>query len=148
MIVKEYHPFSIVEDKEFRRLINMISPNYIIPSKKIILNSLLPQNLETAVQNIKRQLENVSAICLTTDGWTSIINQSFVTVTIHFINPKKDYEISTVLLRCTDFPQSYTGDDLALFLKNTVAEWGLNQHVAAVVTDNAANMKSAIEKCK
>ncbi|XP_029340907.1 zinc finger BED domain-containing protein 1-like [Acyrthosiphon pisum] len=148
MIVKEYHPFSVVEDKEFRKLINMLSPNYIIPSRKTVSNSLLPQMYETVVQNVKRQLENVSAICLTTDGWTSITNQSFVAVTAHFIDPKKDYEISTVLLGCTDFPQSHTGDNLAIFLKNIVAEWGLSQHVAAVVTDNAANMKAAIEKCK
>lgn len=148
MIVKEYHPFSIVEDKEFRKLINMLSPNYVIPSRKTVSNSLLPQIYQIAVQNVKRQLEDVSAICLTTDGWTSVTNQSFVAVTAHFINPKRDYEISTVLLGCTDFPQSHTGDNLALFLKNTVAEWGLNQRVAAVVTDNAANMKAAIEKCE
>lgn len=88
MIVKEYHPFSIVEDKEFKKLINMLSPNYIIPSRKTVSNSLLPQMYQIAAQNVKRQLENVSAICLTTDGWTSITNQSFVAVTAHFINPK------------------------------------------------------------
>lgn len=126
----------------------MLSPKYKIPSRKTVSNSLLPQMYQIAAQNVKYQLENVSAICLTTDGWTSITNQSFVAVTAHFINPKKDYKISTVLLGCTDFPQSHTGDNLVLFLKNTVAEWGLNQHVAAAVTDNAANMKAAIEKCE
>lgn len=35
-----------------------------------------------------------------------------------------------------------------MFLINTVAEWGLHKHVASVVTDNAANMKAAIERCE
>lgn len=147
MIVKEYHPFSIVEDKEFRNLINMLSPSYIIPSRKTVSNSLLPQMYEVVVQNVKLQLQNVSAVCLTTDGWTSRNNQSFVAVTAHFIDPRKEIDLSTVLLGCTSFPLKHTAKNLALFLKDIVAEWGLSQNVAAVVTDNAANMKLAITNC-
>jgi hypothetical protein len=29
MIVKEYHPFSMVEDEEFRNLIKILCPTYI-----------------------------------------------------------------------------------------------------------------------
>jgi len=36
MIVKEYQPFSVVEDKEFRNLIQMLNPSYIIPSRKTV----------------------------------------------------------------------------------------------------------------
>lgn len=75
MIVKEYHPFSIVEDKEFRKLLNMLSPNYIIPSRKTVSNSLLPQMYEMVVQRVKDKLKNVTAVCLTTDGWTLDINE-------------------------------------------------------------------------
>lgn len=38
-------------------------------------------------------------------------------------------------------------ENLAYFLKNTVSEWGLSEHITVLVTDNAANMKLAIEKC-
>jgi len=88
MIVKEYHPFSIVEDKEFRKLLNMLSPNYIIPSRKTVSNCLLPQMYEMVVQRVKDKLKNVSAVCLTTDGWTSRNNESFLAVTAHFIDPQ------------------------------------------------------------
>jgi len=70
----------------------MLSPNYIIPSRKTISNSLFPQMYEAMVQKVKSQLDNVSAICLTTDGWTSINNQCFMAVTAHFIDPQKDNE--------------------------------------------------------
>lgn len=147
MIVKEYHPFSIVEDKEFRKLLNMLSPNYIIPSRKTVSNSLLPQMYEMVVQRVKDKLKNVTAVCLTTDGWTSRNNESFLAVTAHFIDPDNITELSSVLLACTSFNESHTADNLASFLKNTVSEWGLSQRITVVVSDNAANIKSAIEKC-
>jgi len=147
MIVKEYHPFSIVEDKEFRKLINMLSPNYIIPSRKTVSNSLLPQMYEMVVQNVKNTLKNVSAVCLTTDGWASRNNQSFVAVTAHFVDPENITELSSVLLGCSSFPESHTADNLASFLKNITSEWGLCQRISVVVTDNAENMKLAVDKC-
>ncbi|XP_060845484.1 E3 SUMO-protein ligase ZBED1-like [Rhopalosiphum padi] len=146
-LLKEYHPFSIVEDKEFRKLLNMLSPNYIIPSRKTVSNSLLPQMYEMVVQRVKDKLKNVSAVYLTTDGWTSRNNESFLAVTAHFIDPDNVTELSSVLLACTSFEDSHTADNLALFLKNTVDEWGLSQRITVVVSDNAANIKSAIEKC-
>lgn len=33
-IIKHFHPFSLVEETEFRNLIKMIAPNYIVPSRK------------------------------------------------------------------------------------------------------------------
>lgn len=33
MTIKEYHPFSIVEGKEFQKFVNMLCPNYKLPSR-------------------------------------------------------------------------------------------------------------------
>ena len=126
MIVKEYHPFSIVEDSEFRKLINMLSPTYIIPSRKTVSNSLLPQMYESVVQKVRTQLQNVSAVCLTCDGWTSRNNQSFFAVTAHFIDPENDIKLESVLLGCRSFPLSHTADNISEFMKDTVAEWRLS----------------------
>jgi len=68
MIVKEYHPFSVVEDVEFRNLIKMLCPNYIIPSRKTVTQSLMPQLFNMTVECVKDTLNNGSAVCLTTDG--------------------------------------------------------------------------------
>lgn len=35
-ILKHFHPFSIVEETEFRNLIKMLAPNYTMPSRKTI----------------------------------------------------------------------------------------------------------------
>ena len=75
MIVKEYHPFSIVEDKEFRKLLNMLSPNYIIPSRKTVSNSLLPQMYEMVVQRVKDKLKKISLL---------LCDNSFIIVKIRY----------------------------------------------------------------
>jgi len=89
MIVKEYRPFSVVEDKEFRKLIQMLNPSYIIPSRKTVTQSLLPQMYEMTIEKVKNQLKNVSAVCMTTDGWTSLNNESFDAVNSSFYRPFK-----------------------------------------------------------
>lgn len=147
MIVKEYHPFSVVEDVEFRNLIKMLCPNYLIPSRKTVTQSLMPQLFNMTVECVTDTLNNVSAVCLTTDGWTSRNNQSFISVTAHFIDPKNQTQISSVLLGCNSFDERHTSDNLSRFLKNTVDEWNLCHKLTAVVTDNASNIISAIKKC-
>lgn len=147
MIVKEYHPFSVVEDKEFRNLIKMLNPSYIIPSRKTVTQSLLPQMYEMTIERVKDQLKNVSAVCMTTDGWTSLNNESFVAVTVHFVDPKNETQLSSVLLGCENFRDKHTADNLAIFLRNTVDEWNLSNILTGVVDDNVSNIKSAIKKC-
>lgn len=51
MIVKEYYPFSIVED--FIKLINMLNPGYTLPSRKTFLKSLLPILCNVVYDNVQ-----------------------------------------------------------------------------------------------
>ncbi|KAF0754582.1 zinc finger BED domain-containing protein 1-like [Aphis craccivora] len=110
-------------------------------------SSLMPQLFNMTVECVKDTLNNVSAVCLTTDGWTSRNNQSFLSVTAHFIDPKNQTQISSVLLGCNSFDETNTSDNLSRFLRNTLDEWNLCHKFTAVVTDNASNIISAIKKC-
>jgi len=39
MIIKEFYPFSIVDDVEFKKLIYMFNPGYSLPSRKTLSTS-------------------------------------------------------------------------------------------------------------
>jgi len=78
--------FSIVEETEFRNLIKMLAPNYTMPSRKTISNSLLLKMYESVLEKVKADLHDVTALSLTTDGWTSINNQHFIALTVHYVN--------------------------------------------------------------
>uniref|UniRef100_A0A2S2P4F1 DUF659 domain-containing protein n=1 Tax=Schizaphis graminum TaxID=13262 RepID=A0A2S2P4F1_SCHGA len=75
-IVKHFHPFSLVEETEFRNLIKMLAPNYIVPY-------------------------DVSAVSLTTDGWTSINNQHYIALTVHFLN--SETKLCSRLIGCINY---------------------------------------------
>lgn len=64
----------------------MLAPGYVLPSRKTVTNSILPQLYESTIEIIKNKLKNVTPICLTTDTWTSINNESYIAITAHFIN--------------------------------------------------------------
>jgi len=41
---------------------------------------------ESVLEKVKIHLQSVKALSLTTDGWTSINNQHYIALTVHFIN--------------------------------------------------------------
>jgi len=74
MIVKEYHPLSLVEDAEFGRYVQMLCPRYHVPSRNILKDSLMPIFDQTTIRKVKAKLD-VAA------GWTSVNDNSFLALT-------------------------------------------------------------------
>lgn len=87
-------------------------------------------------------LEKKTYVSITTDCWTSSNNESFMSITAHFIDT--DFTIQSTLLSCSIFYQNHTSENLAKELLAVIAEWGLNGRVVLAISDNAANIKSAI----
>jgi hypothetical protein len=67
LIAREYHQFSLVEDPEFRRFVQMLCPGYQMCSRKTLTNSLIPILHQTTVLKVKATLGVVTAVCLTAD---------------------------------------------------------------------------------
>ncbi|KAF0715631.1 zinc finger BED domain-containing protein 4-like, partial [Aphis craccivora] len=141
--LNEFYPFSMVDDKEFRKLLKMLNPRYEIPCRQTISKNLIPKLYNLTLENLKKKVENAKAVSLTTDGWTCVNNKSYVAVTAHFIDEDK---IVSVCLGCEHFPLQHTAINLAEYLKSITIEWKINNKVVAVVTDNAANMVSAVRQ--
>lgn len=122
MIVKEYYPFSIVEDKEFKKLINMLNPGYSLPSRKTLSVSLLPVLYNKIYDEIKLDIEvNAHYVSLTTDAWTSLKNESYMAVTVHCID--MSCQLKSYVLQCTQFPERHTSENIKNSLQNTIKNW-------------------------
>ncbi|KAF2878712.1 hypothetical protein ILUMI_27464 [Ignelater luminosus] len=146
VIVKEYQPFRVVEDPEFKKFIYMLCPNYKMPDRKTISNSLIPRLYNSTKEVISNELSDVDAVCLTTDGWTSINNQSFMALTAHFIDGNQEkHHLKSYLLGCVPFYEQHTAKNLCEQLKSQVNEWGLANKIACIISDNATNITSAIK---
>ncbi|CAG5015362.1 unnamed protein product [Parnassius apollo] len=142
IIVKNYHPFSLVEQPEIKELFAMIIPGYSLPTRKTVSNSLLPKMYQECLEKVQVNIDSAWAVCLTTDSWTSINNVSFVSVTAHYLD--NTYIMRSYLLDCFSFSDRHTAKNLCQSLQAKIVEWKIQNIVVAVVSDNAANISAAI----
>ena len=81
--VKDLRPFSIVKDAGSRDLIEHAWPTYQIPKRETIRKLIMLRHTE-GIKALKSEPENVninSDVSITTDGWTSITQDSYYTIT-------------------------------------------------------------------
>jgi len=70
----------MVDDKEFRKFVEMLNPGYQLPCRQTISKNLIPKlynsTLERLKQVHKQEVHTSTAISLTKDGWICINNRS------------------------------------------------------------------------
>ena len=137
MFTKDLQPFSMVEDTGFRAYTKALHPWYVPPSRKTISKVIMLSLYEKTKVKVMDKVSQATAICLTTDGWTSRTTTSFLAVTAHFIH---DFEIVSCLLDCIEFSECHTAANMAEFMRKIVIEWGIEDKIVACATDNAKNM--------
>ncbi|XP_073954355.1 E3 SUMO-protein ligase ZBED1-like [Choristoneura fumiferana] len=113
-----------------------------LPTRKTLSENLLPKMYEKEVEKAKTKLQAGQAVCLTTDGWTSDNNDSFIAVTAHYI---ADSKLESTMLGCVEYAERHTAANLAEFLKKVTQDWDIEHRVTAVASDNAANVTTAIK---
>ena len=89
--------------------------------------------------------EGLQWYAVTSDGWSSRDNHSYISVTLHFIN--NDWELKCFLLETGEMIEQHTAVNLANYLEEVIAHWNLSAtHISAVVTDNAPNITAAVAR--
>ncbi|XP_043865319.1 E3 SUMO-protein ligase ZBED1-like [Drosophila mojavensis] len=146
MIAKGHHALRLVEEPEFKKLIDDVShaPGYKLPTRKTLTTSLIPKVRDELLGQILDNLRMATAVCLTTDGWTSLSNESYIAVTVHYINQDKTV-LQSHTIACEAFEESHTSENLFGFLKKIVGKWELQNKVMAIASDNAHNIVGAIK---
>lgn len=141
-IAKNYLPFRIVEDVSFRKFMHKANLAYKLPTRKTVSRVLLPQMCDMIKVKVRDLLQSADTVTITTDGWTSITNESYLSVTVHFIN--EHMEMKSSLIECFKYNEQHTAVNLAEELKRVTEDWGIRDKVACVVSDSAPNIKAAI----
>ena len=101
-----------------------LEPDYKIPSA-MHMASLIHQKYKAGYERLKEILKvDPSAISLTTDLWTSIANDSFITVLAHFISP--DWDMCSVVLCTSAFPEGHTGAEISKKLIDIAEEFQIS----------------------
>ena len=142
MIVKDMQPISVVEDEGFQSLLHVLDPRYELPSRKSIMR-MLPNAYDKKVEEIKKEISQVSHVALTSDLWTSRTTESYMTITCHFLSPT--WELKSLVLETLKFNLSHTAEHIADALLKVSENWDISSKVVAIVTDNASNIVAAVK---
>lgn len=142
MIAVDYDPLSIVEKGGFNTFVKKYLPQYKLPSRKMLSESVLPEIYESLSSELKRMLNFVENLSVTTDMWSSDSNKSFLTVTVHFIS---DFKLHSSVLSTHEIISDHSSLNISEAIKTVLDKWEINEKVVTVVTDNAKNMKKAVK---
>lgn len=91
-----------------------------MPSRKTVSTVLVPQLYNMERERVRKIIEATSAVCLTTDGWTSMCTENYISVTSHFFDINN--ELKMFLLDCYKYDDSHTSNNLASELKRIAEE--------------------------
>ncbi|XP_052753998.1 E3 SUMO-protein ligase ZBED1-like [Galleria mellonella] len=140
MIVLDLQPLQIVENKGFIKYTQTLNPHYEIPSRKKLTQMLEDRYLICSTE-LKEKLKDVLDIALTTDIWSSDSQKSFISVTAHFIQYSK---LRSMVISTKELPEQHTAENIANILRTILSDWKIYDKIVTVVTDNASNMKKAV----
>ena len=143
-IATDMRPLSIVDNLAFRQVLYAMDPRYDLPCRRYFSDKVIPGLYEKAKEDLVTKLKRASNIAITTDSWTSRATESYVTITVHFLS--EDWTINNYVLQTRPLYESHTGVNVGEVLKDCMKEWGIEEKVQAIVTDNAANMGIAAKE--
>lgn len=124
MIAVDNQPFLVVEDIEFIRLMKIVKPNYSLPSLKYFSSKFIPSIYNALMKKVKTTVESSPFISFTTNVWTSLSNDAFISVTVHCLS--EHFEQKIVILRVLPFATAHTALNITNVVQDTFTNFQLN----------------------
>ena len=147
-IAKDLMPTSVVQGNGFRKLLEKLEPRYQLPSRKTLSERVIPTMYNTIKDSkVLPGIREAKYISLTSDCWTSRVNQSYISVTAHFLKVKSDWQFEHFVLKSKELPGSHTAKHLAEAIKECLDGWEIHDtQISCVTIDNASNIVKAVDQ--
>lgn len=126
-------------------MVAALNPRYQLPSRDMLSNTLIPAWYAVERERVQTELEETEHVALTCDGWTSVAQDHYITVTVHFA---KGGQLQERVLHTKAVYEAQTGEFVAEEIRHIMAEFNIQGKVAALTVDNAANMGVAARRLK
>ena len=85
-------------------------------------------------------------ICLTSDCWTSITTDGYMSLTAHFID--NSWNLHKMILNFSFLPPPHTGLAMSDHLFSLLKDWGIQKKVFSVALDNASANDAMVDFLK
>ncbi len=140
-IINKMSPLDIVEDEFFRKLINFFEPHYQFMSCKS-LKAKISNIFEEKKNELIEKLDKIETVSIDFDTWTSIANQSYITVS-HAV--AKDWKLICLNLETKLIEDSHCSSYLKQLIDEILENFDLEFKTKFCIHDNAANMNLIAE---
>ncbi|KAM3217358.1 hypothetical protein P3L10_026801 [Capsicum annuum] len=142
MIILNELPFRFVEREGFKHFVNILQPQFRIPSRKTVTRDCFDLYGEEKHRLKFFLTETQQRVCLTTDNCTSLQRINYMCLTIHFID--KDWTIRKRIINFCPI-SSHRGVDIAFVITKCLLDWGIDK-VFTVTVDNASSNNIAVKE--
>ncbi|XP_049416194.1 E3 SUMO-protein ligase ZBED1-like [Epinephelus fuscoguttatus] len=136
-------PFTTVDTPWFREMTRALNAKYTPPNRDNLCNTLIPAWYNVEKIKVKEELKAVSHVAVTADMWSSVAQDHYITVTVHYV---VEAELREKVLHTRGVYVSQTGPAVAEEIDGILDDFGVRSKVVAVTVDNAANMDVAVRK--
>ncbi|CAN0271272.1 unnamed protein product, partial [Ascophyllum nodosum] len=110
-----------------------------IPQRRVLIARM--EELLVDLQGSVATMLTGQYVSMTTDGWTSRANESYISFTVVYVND--DWKMVTLALSCSKKQGSTKGEDLAISIETMIKNHGLTGHVVVCNTDCEPSMVKA-----
>lgn len=137
-IIYSCQPFTTSDDPEFREFVQLLNEGYTVPCRQTTQKLVMEKfsQFKTIIQDILQKTPG--DISLTCDIWTSTAMDSYLGITVHFIDNK--WRLQNFTLDIQLLPHPHTGAAIKDALLMVINEFGIQHKILALVTDNGSNM--------
>lgn len=141
-IVRHDLPFSFVEYEGIRSIFNYLEPqttNFTRNTAKSHMKKIYDKEM------IRLRGELVacpSRICLTSDAWTSIATNGYLSLTAHYVD--SNWILRKKILNFSYFPPPHSGIAIAEKITDLITGWGIEKKLFSITLDNASSNDSCV----
>ena len=141
-------PFNVVGQDSFKKLFDIANKRLTVKNPTTysrMITDTAENTLAKVCQIIAREKTNILSVGITTDLWTSRGGDSYMSLTVSWIDPMWRMIRFTPFVH--PFPGRHTGDRISVELDGMIEELKFDRGTDKVcVSDNASNMKVALRQ--
>ena len=75
-------------------------PHYIMVSRKRLSEEVIPNMYKSVKEYVKSKLQSAERVAITSDTWTSVAMESYMSVTTHYID--EEWNLISYVLQTTE----------------------------------------------
>jgi len=115
-----------------------LNPTYEVPGKTCVSKYVTCEYQEKS-NLLREKLKSQVGVAFSTDHWSSMHMQGFITMTAHFLDA--NWNCQNFVLATREVSERHTGENTALEIKSFIQEFEISDsQISGIVTDNASNM--------